>query len=487
MNRRALIQSVLASAVAGSLPGLLRAQSPDSWLSGWKTFGREAVGPTAASLEGRWPSSLTGTLYRNGPGWFERAGMRYEHWFDGDGLMRAWKIAGGKVTHTARMVATSKFQQEQQAGKFQVGAAGTYIPNAVPARNNDDFNTANTAVIRIGDRVFALWEGGSAYEVDPLTLETRGAKTWREDLVAVPFSAHPLPERDGSTWNFGSLAFFGGSGLVIWNIGADGQLARFQMLKSSEPGYLHAFAMTRRHLVFMLIPFTMPAADGAFFARLKFSTQSACRIAVVPKDALDSPRWFEADFAMAYHFGDAFEQGNEIVMRTARHLDADEARSPMMAAMRGERGDSLSRTDLASLRLNLDTGGARWESHGFGGIEFPTYDSRTPFDQPARLYAPCTVGTADAPYFNAVASLDTETGRMKSWRYGARIYSEEHRFVPKPGSRRAGEGWLLGTLLDYEHGRSGLSLLDAEHVDRGPLAMAWVPYTTPLGFHGWFA
>jgi hypothetical protein len=24
-------------------------------------------------------------------------------------------------------------------------------------------------------------------------------------------------------------------------------------------------------------------------------------------------------------------------------------------------------------------------------------------------------------------------------------------------------------------------------VDDGPIATAWVPYTTPLGFHGWFA
>ena len=59
--------------------------------------------------------------------------------------------------------------------------------------------------------------------------------------------------------------------------------------------------------------------------------------------------------------------------------------------------------------------------------------------------------------------------------------------MPRPGSRRADEGWLLWTLLDYEHGRSGLALLDAEHVEDGPLATAWVPYTLPLGFHGWFA
>ena len=97
------------------------------------------------------------------------------------------------------------------------------------------------------------------------------------------------------------------------------------------------------------------------------------------------------------------------------------------------------------------------------------------------------MGRADAPYFNGVTSIDAETGRQQRWRYGAKVYSEEHRFVPKPGSSRPGEGWLLGTLLDYGRGRSGVAVLDAERVSEGPLATAWVPYTTPLGFHGWFA
>ena len=489
MPRRGFLQSMFAAALAGgSMPGWLRAETPDAWLAGWKTFGRESEGPTVATIDGRWPRGLAGTLYRNGPAWFERGGVRYEHWFDGDGLMRAWKIGGGQVTHTARMVATGKFLREQRSGKFEVNAAGTKIPNAVPGRNNDDFNTANTAVVRIGDRVFALWEGGSAIEVDPDTLATRGAATWREDLVAVPFSAHPLLERDGSAWNFGSLAFFGGSGLVIWNIGADGSLRHFQMLKSSGPGYLHAFAMTPKYLVFMLVPFTMPTADGAFFASLRFSTHQPCRIALVPKDALDAPRWFEADFAMAYHFGDAFERGEEVVMRTVRHRDAEKSRSPFASALRGEKPtDDGDGTDLASLRLNLKTGAARWETHGAAGIEFPTWDERTPGTEAARIYAPCLVGRAEVPYFNAVCSIDAERDLVRHWRYGERIFAEEHRFVPKPGGKRPGQGWLLGTLLDHERGRSGLAVLDAERVEDGPIATAWVPYTTPLGFHGWFA
>lgn len=487
LERRAFLQALLVGAVAGGAPGWLRAQqSAHAWLAGWKTFGRESAGPTVAKLEGHWPRKLTGTLYRNGPGWFDRGGERYTHWFDGDGLMRSWRIGAGQVVHSARMIGTRKFQREQASGRFEMPAAGTRIKNPAPVRNNDDVNTANTAVVKIGDRVFALWEGGSAIEVDPDTLATRGPVTWRADLVAAPFSAHPLLESDGSAWNFGALAFFRGSGLIIWRIGAGGTLEKFQMLTSPEPGYLHAFSMTARHLIFMLVPFDRRPEGGAFFEQMRFATNRSCRVAVVPKDALDSPRWFECDFTMAYHFGDAHARGDEIFMRTVRHRDPERARAPMAAALRGETGDSPGGTDLATLRLNLRTGRTRWERHGIENLEFPTFDARTPGDQAATLYSPCDAGRAEAPYFNGVMSIDVERGRTQRWRYGAKILAEEHRFVPKPGGL-VGEGWLLGTLLDHGRGRSGLALLDAQHVDEGPVAMAWVPYTTPLGFHGWFA
>jgi len=485
LTRRELMALLGGTLASGASRGLLAQPPQDAWLLGWKTFGRESVGPTVATLEGRWPGSLSGTLYRNGPGWFDRAGVRYQHWFDGDGLMQGWRIGDGTVTHSARMICTYKFLQEQRSGKFELPAAGTLVENARSIRNNDDVNTANTAVVRLGKRVFALWEGGSAIEIDPDSLQTLGPVTWRDDLLAAPFSAHPLLERDGTAWNFGSLAFFRGTGLIIWRIGPDGRLAQFQLLDSPEPGYMHAFAMTARHLVFMLMPFSLRTVDGAFFERMKFEPHKPCRVALVPKDALDAPRWFECDFATAYHFGDAFERGDEVIMRVIRHRDVEEARSPMSSAMRGQRGDDTAGSDLASLHLNLKTGAAHWRMHPIEGVEFPTYDERS--TGPARLFAPCTVGRAEAPYFNGVASIDAERDRVRRWRYGARILAEEHRFVPKPGSSRAGEGWLLGTLLDYEHERTGLALLDAERVEDGPIATAWVPYTTPLGFHGWFA
>ncbi len=499
MNRRRFLRNLLSGATALALaPAMLRnpalagdpaqfarglAEHP--WLAGWKSVGAESFGPTTLAIEGRLPEGFSGTLYRNGPAWMERDGFRYEHWFDGDGMVHGWRFGDGTVAHRARIVATPKFLRERAAGRFNTLAAGTEVPNLEPIRNNDDANTANTSVTVINGRLFALSEAGSAFELDPDELDTLGPITWRDDLKALPFSAHPLRDRDGSVWNFGLVSMMGGAGLLVWHIGADGVLRSADLLDTPIPGYLHAFAMTDRHLLFVLMP--VGFGDGrSFFERMRFQAEQPLRIAVVAKDTPTEAQWFEADFAAIYHFGDAYERRGRIVLRAVQHADLEEARSPMRAAMHGQPDAHGGHGRLAELHLDLRSGRAHWQDTGVERIEFPLFDPRTAGNRAARLYAPTVSGEHEAPYFNAVAAYDVDRGRRRLHRYGSQVLAEEHVFVPKPGRARVDQGWLVGTLLDSARGRTGIAVLDAERVDDGPLATAWLPYTLPLGFHGHF-
>ncbi|WP_170913552.1 carotenoid oxygenase family protein, partial [Xanthomonas axonopodis] len=236
----------------------------------------------------------------------------------------------------------------------------------------------NTSVAMLNGRLFALWEAGSAIELDPDALDTLGPVTWRDDLAAMPFSAHPLIDDDGSAWNFGSIGVIGSTGVVIWQLGADATLRNVQLMHTDAPGYLHSFAMTQRHLIFVLAPYRRLDGDGAFFEQLRFTADAPCRIAVVPKDALDQPRWFEADFAVAYHFADAYEHRNRIVARAVVHTDPEEARSPMRATMLGDAHAQPAAVQLRSLHLDLATGSAHWQAHPVDNLELPLFDRRTP-------------------------------------------------------------------------------------------------------------
>ena len=483
----ALAPSLLKAVSASSIDAFAAARRMHPWLVGWNGVADQSFPPSLASVEGKIPEGLRGVLYRNGPALFERAGQRYQHWFDGDGLMHAWTIGDGRIRHQARLVETYKLKTERKAGRFVIPAAGTTIADPVDIRNNDDINTANTSVVQIAGKVYALWEAGSAIELDPETLATLGPKTWRDDLAAAPFSAHPLRDRDGTIWNFGLLSMLGGSGLMIWKINADGQLEAIKMIKDEHEGYLHSFAMSESHLIFVLAPY-QSGEGGSYFERMHFQSDQPCRIAVVPKNALDKPRWFDADFAMAYHFADAFERRGEIVIRAARHLDLAEARSPRANLMRGiaDAPHPLP-PQLVTLTIDLRKSQARWQSTGIAPVEFPVFDPRARNATESILYAPTSVGKSDAPYTNAITAIDLHREHQSIHRYGDRIMAEEHVFVPKPGSSKAGQGWLIGSLLDYGKQRSGIAILDAERVDAGPLATAWLDQVFPLGFHGTFA
>ena len=501
MDRRRFLRNLLSGATALALaPPLLhgpRALAGESsvfaaalerhpWLAGWKSVAGESLPPVALDIEGRLPDGFAGTLYRNGPALFERDGFRYEHWFDGDGMVHGWNFHDGRITHSARMVSTPKYRREQKAGRFRTMAAGTTVPEAEPVRNNDHASTANTSVMALDGRLFALQEAGSAFELDPDSLRTLGPVTFRDDLAGIPFSAHPLRDRDGSVWNFGAIALMGGSGLLVWHLDAAGGVLSASTLDTPQQSYLHSFAMTDRHLVFVLVPFRHRQA-GAFFERLRFTQDQACRVAVVDKNAPDQARWFEVDFAAIYHFGDAFERDGRIVVRTVRHGNVEAARSPMQGAMNGLAEVVDSETELAELNLDLRSGQASWVGTGFRDIEFPMFDPRARSDRGVLLYAPTNEGARSTPCFNAVASLDLARERRQVHAYGEAVMAEEHVFVPRPGSARPGDGWLVGTLLDSPRGRSGIAVLDAQRVQGGPLAQAWLPYTVPLGFHGTFA
>jgi hypothetical protein len=104
----------------------------------------------ALDIEGDWPRELRGALYRNGPALYERDGQRYRHWFDGDGMVQAFRCDGRRVSHRGRFVRTPKFNAEQAAGRFMYPAFGTAIAGAKPVRSAVPHHHPAGAVGRAG-------------------------------------------------------------------------------------------------------------------------------------------------------------------------------------------------------------------------------------------------------------------------------------------------------------------------------------------------
>ncbi len=460
------------------------------WLKPFKgvTDATQDLRCESLALTGRWPAELRGRFYRNGPALYERDGQRYHHWFAGDGMVQQFSLGGGarpSVRHLGRLVRTPKLLAEQRAGKFLYSAYGTKIESDEPAQGPDSFNAANTNALEHAGRVLAMWEGGSAFALDPADLSTTGAVTWRDDLAQLPFSAHPKLDAAGNLWNIGGA----GDKLVVWHVDARGALVSAQLAESPYPGgMVHDMAMTAQYLVVPLPPIKLNFGEDAVGGKaFTYEPLQPLRILVMHKADVTKRRVFELPAQMVFHVGNAFERADgcialsfiasttpEFVMRGASSVLAGHP------ASFGGSSTQLAVLDMQSGRVQLD---AMRDS-----VEFPrVHPGRNGLATRWLLTAATWRGSdVSQPFFHGLQLRDTETGRVQRFDYGAGSVVEEHIVVPRPGARGELDAWLLGTTYDVKRNLTRLNLLNAAHIGDGPIAQATLPYALPYGFHGNF-
>jgi all-trans-8'-apo-beta-carotenal 15,15'-oxygenase len=440
-------------------------------------------------VQGRLPAGLRGTLYRNGPGLHERDGGRYRHLFDGDGLVQAWHLGPEGQRHSARFVQTRKFKAEQAANAFLLPAFGTAVPARLPVRGPDDVNTANTSVTVQAGRLYALWEGGSATELDPQTLKTLGPRTWSPELKGVPFSAHPKREPDGpnagTLWNFGA---FGGK-LVLYQIGADGRLVRSQLLDLPSGAMLHDFAVSERFIAFLLPPLTLDIAaykaGSSMVTAMRWDGSQAMRLVLIDKATLQIRKQIELPPALVFHFGNASDDGRTLKLDYVESDIEEFLSGRFNDALQGQRAVHGARSTPQFLEVDLQSGRVKRQSRP-ESVEFPQVDPRVVGRNYRYVYYPVQRGIGDRWGFNALQRLDLARGLADVFAFDAQTVVEEHVLVPKPGSLREGEGWLVGTGFDARRQRSFCTVFDAEAISAGPLARIELPYWVPFGFHSHF-
>jgi all-trans-8'-apo-beta-carotenal 15,15'-oxygenase len=501
MNRRSFLHTLGASA-ALTIPGALYsgrshaktlfANNPR--LTPLRGYTGQDVACENVLIEGKIPAELRGVFFRNGPGLFERGNQRYQHWFDGDGLVNAWRFTDGGVSHQARFVQTEKFVAENAAGEFLVPAFGSAIKAKKAIKNSDSTNTANTNVIYVGSRtgnkqngkLLAMWEGGSAYELDAQTLATRGVVTWAPELKSMPFSAHPKVEADGTIWNFGTL--FGKT--VLYHISAKGELLRHAVFDTPMSAMVHDFAVSQKHLVFLLPPIDIDRealkAGKSFGEAMKWKSNDSVKILVVEKADFSKRRILELPAFMIFHFGNAWEENDVIHVDFVKSDNLGVMNEMMPKMMRGENPDYSATPSVAAfLSINLRNGRTNITTRT-EAVEFPRVDPRYVAQRNRHVWYPTSVGRTHYERFNSVMRVDVDGGKADVFTFSDDVQLEEHIIVAKPGSAKEGEGWLIGVGFDVERQQTFATVFDALNLSAGPQAIARLPYWVPPCFHGNF-
>ena len=482
MDRRAFLAAAAATGLAPIItPEQAFARAAASQ-PGWMLAVSDVAGDIARRplrrIHGRVPAGLEGTLYRNGPACFRRPGGDAGHWFDGDGLVRAFRIGSEGASLEARFVDTVKRRQDSAAGAVITPGFGTRGGAEAAVGSADDTNAANTALLPIGGELLALWEAGSPYSVDPRTLATNGLKTFRPDLAHMPFLAHPRIEPGGRVWNLG----LAGRKAIVWTLDPSGEIERTALIDLPRASYMHDFTATDRHVILVLQPWIQERQALPIINGLVWRPETGTQVMVLDKDDLTRSRLYELPGFFHFHLGDAWaEADGTIRFDVAASGDPRFAVDGARVLVEGHGVVPGDPARLTLITLRPDGKADMLTSDAVG--EFPKADPRR-LGLKRSLTVHTSGETPGRPLPTGLAVQDWDSGRSHGFTFGLHQIVEETVFVPKPGATAETDAWLVGPLVNLAAGRTELHVFDAAHVEDGPVASWQADTALPAGFHG---
>lgn len=426
-------------------------------------------------VEGRLPAGLEGTLFRAGPGLLERFGQKVAHPFDADGVVTAVRLGGGVATGASRCVESDEFREEDRRGRFLYGTSAPWWRRVLNTAQGRSKSTGNTNLVSWQGRLLALMEASLPIELDANTLDTRAATNL--GVIRGAFSAHPHRVHAlATTFNFGMR----GRNLDLFALPDRGSARQIGTVVLDRPGMVHDFVATDRHLVFVMGPAKLVTwravmSLGSLSDYFEWRPDEGTRIVVVPLANPEKQVSFRVGSFWVWHFVNAFEDGDRIMVDLCRHEDFAVFGAPSSAGP--EHGHpKLHRYALDPVKQTFE-GTCLWDAP----TEFPSVHPRV---VGARQRFSWLQTFPHEVHAGGVARFDHERGDAQAWRAPDGHLAVEPLFVPKAGSE--GEGWVLQLVQDPTAQRSYLAVLDAEHLADGPVARVWFRQRIPMTFHGIF-
>ncbi len=451
----------------------------------------------APEVEGKLPAGLRGWLYRNGPGRFDRGGLRKRALVDGDGMIQEYAVGEGSVRYRNRFVRTQKLAAEEAAGRYLYATWTTQAPGGRFANlfARAIRSQAGVSVCAKNGRIYAFDESAPPHELDPRTLDTRGEALGEWTRF---YSAHSKTDARTGDWLHFGLEYGREVTVHFTQFRADGSLAGHRTLALPRYCYLHDWFVTERHLVLNVHPaeigiFRFLLGGASLVGAMRWRPEQGNLVVVVPRHEDAAPLILETDAVWMWHALNAYERGGEITAEfvgydAPDHFLGDDPH--LFAVMSGREGAPASPGTLRRFVIDLSRKTLRTETLSGGHHEFPIVSPRRAC-HPHR-YGYCVREAAGRVGFESrVARIDTRTGAEDAHDFGAGFYCGEPVFAPAPGGSdddSAERGWLLTQVYDGHARRSFLAVLDAEHLSDGPVASVRLRHHVPTSFHGaWLA
>ncbi|MGN8001495.1 carotenoid oxygenase family protein [Sphingomonas sp. 22176] len=447
-------------------------------------------------VTGTIPPALSGTFVQVAPDPIYPPMLGDDIFFNGDGVVTAFRFVDGHVDVQRRYVETDRLKAQRAARRSLHGVYRNPYTND-PSVAGLSPSTGNTNIVPFNGILLALKEDSLPFAVDPETLETIGEWDFQGQIGNTPFTAHPkFDPANGNMLAFGYEA--GGTAsrdLVYYEFAADGRKLREIGAQSPYAGMVHDFAVTERFVVFPVLPVTADLdrikAGGRHFA---WHPELGYQFGVMRRDGDGSDiRWFTGPNCFQAHVLNAFEVG-ELVQLDMPSADGNvfhffpeaDGTVPAPESLHFE----LTRW---TLDLESDSNEAVRTTLLDAPCEFPRCDNRVAgrryrhgfmLGLDMREYAVERLGPPPFQFLNLLLHIDVTTGGVKRWAPGDAECFQEATFVPRSEDAPEGDGYLLALVNHLETSTTELVILESLAVDRGPVARVKLPFRLRMSLHG---
>ncbi|GIL70729.1 hypothetical protein Vretifemale_1443 [Volvox reticuliferus] len=562
-------------------------------------------------VTGTIPPELCGTYYRNGPALHVTNPRYRRHTLDGDGMVFSIAFKDGKAYFRNRFVRTKGFLEEQAAGRplYRNSFTRGSHDGSIPWFNPFDLsfkNVANTNVLPWAGQLYALWEAGLPYLMDPTTLDTYRESRMGGQIRSNSFAAHyriiteaadetrppvtitaAAPRRHQSQqaeqprhhsnqehkqWRGASggasasaatatcvgadgsrrlVAFsneygYSGASVIFYEFDESGKLLHEtkQSLSGVDIALIHDMVVTEHYYVLVVGPIHLdPLKFVAQYTLglcsiaevMVFDPKLPTRIMMFPRPGRPSrkalaPRVLTTEPLFVFHHVNGWEEetadGGSVVQLDCVAWDEvsfdmslfDKHKQRVNGFVGG------ARMQLTRLTCDMRTGAVERRKLLQRTVEFPVSDQRIT-GRPHGVFW-CIADAVDHPILwgpaQGILRVQVDPGHdlncvqvrstsarlglapplraegaacgeaacaapgvaVDCWYFGERTFPGEPMFVPRPGSSREGDGWLLLAAHNAETEKADVHIFDAEALSAGPLATLHLPHRLPVSLHG---
>jgi beta,beta-carotene 9',10'-dioxygenase len=444
-----------------------------------------------ATVEGSLPDWLRGEVIRTCPAVFETGGWRAQHWFDGLGMIYAFRIGASTVDFRSRLL-DSQAAREAWRGEANLASFGTHNERAPLRRVFEPVprvsDNTNVNIVRMGPELVAMTEGDRQLVIDPLTLASTGPVAYSESsLGGAIMTAHP--QFDFARDRVVNVATEIGTGGVISIYEHDPGVRQRHVVsswKTKRVPYIHTFGLTPKHAILVAHPFAVTPvkmlwSSKGYIDHFEWRPHEGTRLVVIDR-ASGATREHIAEPFFLFHTVNSFEHRDVTIVDVLAYADAN-----IVDAMRPDRmREELPDLRPLLLRITMRAGVERAsvEKRCELGFEFPAIHYKLVGGRPYRFaYGASNGPDAAGDYTSSVVKVDLETGRARSFSDGSHIYGEP-LFVARLQGSAEDDGVLLSVGSARNAASSVLAVIDASTM--ALVARAEVPSSIPLGFHGSF-